>query len=221
MKTKAKNIIKKTFLYSTIFGKVCLLFTAFANYKIENSTEEFVTDKLEILPKTKVAVVLGTAPNLVNGYQNYYFTYRIEAATKLYQSGKVTHFILSGDHGKKNYNEPEAMKQALIKNGIRENVIYLDYAGFRTLDSMIRAKEIFGQNEFIVVSQEFHNERAVYIARQNGINAYGYNAKDVNKHAGLKTNIRELFARVKMFIDLAIDKQPHFLGEKYKLPSGK
>ena len=217
MKTKAKNIIKKTFLYSTIFGVICLLFTAFAYYKIENSTEEFVTDKLEILPKTKVAVVLGTAPNLVNGYQNYYFTYRIEAATKLYQSGKVTHFILSGDHGKKNYNEPEAMKQALIKNGIPENVIYLDYAGFRTLDSMIRAKEIFGQNEFIVVSQEFHNERAVYIARQNGINAYGYNAKDVNKNAGLKTNIREYFARAKVFIDSFFGVQPKFLGEKIEI----
>ncbi|WP_334126608.1 SanA/YdcF family protein [Empedobacter brevis] len=193
------------------------MFTFFANYKIEKSTENFVTDQLEHLPKTKVAVVLGTAPNLVNGYQNYYFTYRIEAAAKLYKSGKVTHFIVSGDHGRKNYNEPEAMKLALIKNGIPENVIYLDYAGFRTLDSMIRAKEIFGQKEFIVVSQEFHNQRAVYIARQNGINAYGYNAKDVNKHAGLKTNIREYFARAKVFIDSFLGVEPKFLGEKIEV----
>ena len=217
MKGKAKNIIKKIFLYGTIICVLSLLFTVFANSKIENSTEEFVTDKLEVLPKTKVAVVLGTAPNLVNGYQNYYFTYRIEAATKLYNSGKVTHFILSGDHGHKNYNEPEAMKQALIKNGVPENVIYLDYAGFRTLDSMIRAKEIFNQNEFIVVSQEFHNQRAVYIARQNGISAYGYNAKDVNKNAGLKTNIREYFARTKVFIDSFFGIQPKFLGEKIEI----
>jgi len=211
------QFLKKSFYTLLILGILSLLFTAFANYKIENSTEEFVTDKLEILPKTKVAVVLGTAPNLVSGYQNYYFTYRIEAATKLYQSGKVTHFILSGDHGRKNYNEPEAMKQALIKNGVPENVIYLDYAGFRTLDSMIRAKEIFGQNEFIVVSQGFHNQRAVYIARQNGINAYGYNARDVNKHAGLKTNIREYFARTKVFIDSFFGIQPKFLGEKIEI----
>ncbi|MDM1298137.1 YdcF family protein [Empedobacter falsenii] len=217
MKIKTKKFLKKSFYTLLIFGVLSLLFTAFANYKIENSTEEFVTDKLEILPKAKVAVVLGTAPNLVNGYQNYYFTYRIEAATKLYQSGKVTHFILSGDHGRKNYNEPEAMKQALIKNGVPENVIYLDYAGFRTLDSMIRAKEIFGQNEFIVVSQGFHNQRAVYIARQNGINAYGYNAKDVNKHARLKTNIREYFARTKVFIDSFFGIQPKFLGEKIEI----
>jgi len=217
MKIKTKKFLKKSFYTLLILGVLSLLFTAFANYKIENSTEEFVSDKLEILPKTKVAVVLGTAPNLVSGYQNYYFTYRIEAATKLYQSGKVTHFILSGDHGRKNYNEPEAMKQALIKNGIPENVIYLDYAGFRTLDSMIRAKEIFGQNEFIIVSQEFHNQRAVYIARQKGINAYGYNAKDVNKHAGLKTNIREYFARTKVFIDSFFGIQPKFLGKKIEI----
>lgn len=217
MKIKTKKFLKKSFYTLLILGVLSLLFTAFANYKIENSTEEFVTDKLEILPKTKVAVVLGTAPNLMSGYQNYYFTYRIEAATKLYQSGKVTHFILSGDHGRKNYNEPEAMKQALIKNGVPENVIYLDYAGFRTLDSMIRAKEIFSQNEFIVVSQEFHNQRAVYIARQNGINAYGYSAKDVNKHAGLKTNIREYFARTKVFIDSFFGVQPKFLGEKIEI----
>ena len=217
MKIKTKKFLKKSFYTLLILGIGSLLFTAFANYKIENSTEEFVTDKLEILPKTKVAVVLGTAPNLVSGYQNYYFTYRIEAATELYQSGKVTYFILSGDHGRKNYNEPEAMKQALIKNGVPENVIYLDYAGFRTLDSMIRAKEIFSQNEFIVVSQEFHNQRAVYIARQNGINAYGYSAKDVNKHAGLKTNIREYFARTKVFIDSFFGVQPKFLGEKIEI----
>ena len=217
MKIKTKKFLKKSFYTLLILGVLSLLFTAFANYKIENSTEEFVSDKLEILPKTKVAVVLGTAPNLVSGNQNYYLTNRIEAATKLYQSGKVTHFILSGDHGRKNYNEPEAMKQALIKNGIPENVIYLDYAGFRTLDSMIRANEIFGQNEFIVVSQEFHNQRAVYIARQNGINAYGYNAKDVNKHAGLKTNIREYFARTKVLIDSFFGIQPKFLGEKIEI----
>ncbi|MFV0182859.1 YdcF family protein [Empedobacter falsenii] len=209
-----KKIFKKMFIYGAIFCVFCLLFTAFSNYRIEKSTEEFVTNHTDKLPKIKVAVVLGTAPNLMNGYQNYYFTYRIEAATKLFQSGKVTHFILSGDHGQKDYNEPEAMKQALIKNGIPEHVIYLDYAGFRTLDSMIRAKEIFSQNEFIVVSQEFHNQRAVYIARQNGINAYGYNAKDVNKQAGLKTNIREYFARTKVFVDSFLGIQPKFLGEK-------
>lgn len=217
MKIKTKKNFKKLVIYSFLFALICLLFTTYANYKIEHSTEEYVTSDVQKLPKTKVAVVLGTAPNLVGGYQNYYFVYRIDAAAELYKSGKVTHFILSGDHGRKNYNEPEMMKLALIEKGVPANVIYLDYAGFRTLDSMIRAKEIFGQNEFIVVSQEFHNQRAVYIARQNGIKAYGYNAKDVNKQAGLKTNIREYFARAKVFIDDWFGVNPKFLGEKIKI----
>ena len=214
---KFKTIIKRIFIITCILGVLCVVFTVFANYRIENKTEEFVTSDLNKLPKTKVAVVLGTAPYLVNGYQNYYFTYRINASTELYKAGKISYFILSGDHGQKNYNEPEAMKQALIKNGIPSKVIFLDYAGFRTLDSMIRAKEIFGQTEFIVVSQEFHNERAVYIARQHNIKAFGYNAKDVNKHAGLKTNIREYFARVKVFIDHLLGVEPKFLGKKIEI----
>ncbi len=217
MNPKVKKNLKRLFYSILLFFIASILFTVFANYKIEKVSDQYVFSDVNKLPKTKVGVVLGTAPNLVGGYQNYYFTYRINAATELYKAGKVTHFILSGDHGRKDYNEPEAMKLALVKNGVPENVIYLDYAGFRTLDSMIRAKEIFGQSEFIVVSQEFHNQRAVYIARQNDIKAYGYNAKDVNKHAGLKTNIREYFARTKVFIDSFFGIEPKFLGKKIEI----
>ncbi|WP_072931361.1 SanA/YdcF family protein [Chishuiella changwenlii] len=212
-----KKTLRKMVLFLLLFITVVTLFSVYANYKIEKSTQSFVTDKIEKLPNTKVAVVLGTSPNLKNGFQNYYFTYRIQAAAELYKSGKVSHFILSGDHGKKNYNEPEAMKLALVKNGIPANVIYLDYAGFRTLDSMIRAKEIFGQSKFIVVSQKFHNQRAIYIAKQNGIEVFGYNAKDVNKQMGFKTNVREYFARTKVFIDNWFSVKPKFLGEKIKI----
>lgn len=208
---------KKVILFSLIFIAIVALFSIYANYKIENTTKDLVSNNVTKVPKAKVAVVLGTAPNLSNGYQNFYFTYRIQAATELYKSGKVSHFILSGDHGQKNYNEPEAMKLALVKNGIPEHVIYLDYAGFRTLDSMIRAKEIFGQSKFIVVSQKFHNQRAIYIAKQNGIDVFGYNAKDVNKKAGLKTKVREYFARTKVFIDNWFSVKPKFLGEKIEV----
>ena len=113
------------------------------------------------------------------------------------------------------------MKKALMQKGVPEKSIYLDYAGFRTLDSVVRAKEVFGQTRLTIISQRFHNERAIYLAEKNGNTDIGFNARDVDVYAGLRTNIRELFARVKMFIDLAIDKQPHFLREKYKLPSGK
>ena len=145
----------------------------------------------------------------------------IDAAVELYKAGKINYILISGDNRKEEYNEPEEMKKALMQKGVPEKSIYLDYAGFRTLDSVVRAKEVFGQTRLTIISQRFHNERAIYLAEKNGITAIGFNARDVDVYAGLKTNIRELFARVKMFIDLAIDKQPHFLGEKYKLPSGK
>ena len=214
---KLKKILFKAFKIGIILSIIIILLSYFANQKINSSTIDYVSDNIENIPNTKVAVVLGTSPKLMNGLNNYYFTYRIDAAEKLYKAGKVNYFIVSGDHGRKEYNEPEAMKLALINKGIPENKIYLDYAGFRTLDSMIRAKEIFGQNEFIVVSQKFHNQRAVFIARQNGINAYGFNATDVNIRGGLKTRIREYFARTKVFIDDIFGIQPKFLGEKIEI----
>lgn len=168
-------------------------------------------------PANDVGLLLGTSPKLKNGDSNLYFEYRITAATELYKAGKIKYILISGDNSKEKYNEPAAMKRALMRNGVPEKAIYLDYAGFRTLDSVVRAKEIFGQNRFTIISQGFHNERALYLAEENGINAIGYNAKDVWAYSGIKTKFRELFARVKMFIDLAVDKKPHFLGEKVQI----
>ena len=212
-----KNVLKNILKFGVVCFVLCLAILWFSNYRINSSTSDLVFDDLENLPSTKVALVLGTSPKLANGYDNYYFLYRIEAADRLYKSGKVTHLIVSGDHGRKDYNEPDYMKQVLVERGIPADKIYVDYAGFRTLDSMIRAKEIFSQDSFIVVSQKFHNQRAVFIARQNGINAFGYNATDVNIRGGLKTRIREYFARTKVFIDDIFGVEPKFLGEKIEI----
>jgi SanA protein len=149
-----------------------------------------------------------------SGTKNYFFYNRIKAAETLFKSGKVQFVIISGDNSLSYYNEPEDMKKELMKAGVPDSCIFLDYAGFRTFDSMIRAKEVFGQTKFIVVSQEFHNERAIFIARKYGIEAYGYNAEDVSAASGFKTKVRELFARVKVFIDVYSNKQPKFLGDK-------
>ncbi len=149
-----------------------------------------------------------------DGSKNYFFYNRTKAASTLFKSGKIQFVIISGDNSLSYYNEPADMKKELINAGVPDSVIFLDYAGFRTFDSMIRAKEVFGQTKFIVVSQQFHNERAIFIARKYGIEAYGYNAEDVNAYSGFKTKIRELFARVKVFIDVYTNKQPKFLGEK-------
>lgn len=166
------------------------------------------------MPKVKVGIVPGTIRYLASGNPNLYFSYRIDAAVKLYQSGKISHLLISGDNGREGYNEPLDMKNALMEQGIPENAITLDYAGFDTYDSMIRAQEVFGQDRYIVISQEFQNERAVYIARRFGIEAYGFNAKDVKNYGGLRTKVRETLARVKAFVEVQLGVQPTYLGEK-------
>jgi SanA protein len=210
--------LKKLILIALIFFGICILFIWWANLKIENETKEFVTFDVTKLPSYKTAVVLGTNKNLANGNPNLYFSYRIKAAAELFKSGKIQNIIVSGDNSVKGYNEPEQMKNELIAEGIPAEKIYEDFAGFRTLDSVVRAKEIFGQNEIIFVSQKFHNERAVYLAQKKGIKAYGFNAKDVNKYFGFKTNAREKLARAKVFWDFLFGVDPKFGGEKILIP---
>lgn len=105
-----------------------------------------------------------------------------------------------------------------MQQGVPQDKIYLDFAGFRTLDSVLRSKEIFGQQKLIIISQKFHNERAVFLARKNNIEAYGYNAENVNKYAGLKTNLREYFAKAKVYWDLLFGVEPKFGGDKVVIP---
>ena len=211
------KLFKKIILW--VLGGLLLgaLVCFWSNFEIESKTQNFVTDDIEKLPSQKVGVLLGTSKTLPSGYKNYYFYYRIDAAEKLYKSGKIEYIIVSGDNSRKDYNEPEDMKNELINRGIPADKIYEDFAGFRTLDSVVRAKEIFGQNSYIIISQKFHNERAVYLAQKNGIQAFGFNAKDVNKYAGIKTKIREYLARTKVFVDFFIGKEPKFGGEKIEI----
>ena len=162
------------------------------------------------MPTHKVGLLLGTNPYLKNGSPNKYFTYRIEAAVALYEAGKIQYILVSGDNHKLGYNEPEEMKQALISKGVPEDRIVLDYAGFRTLDSVVRAKEVFGNEQFIIISQQFHNERALFLALHNDIKAVGFNAQDVTAYYGFKTRLREYLARTKLFLDLQWGVKPKF-----------
>jgi len=213
-----KKLFKKLFYTILILSVLSLFFILWANYRIESTTKDFVISDISKLPDEKIGLLLGTSKTLSNGYPNLYFKYRIDATAELYKSGKIQNIIVSGDNSVKGYNEPEDMKLELIKAGIPENKIYEDFAGFRTLDSVVRAKEIFGQNSYIIISQEFHNERAVFLARENGIEAYGYNAKNVSKYYGIKTNLREYLTRAKVFVDFLTGKEPKFGGEKIVIP---
>lgn len=184
------------------------------NKIIKDKTKDKIYSDTSKIKKNKVGLVLGTSKTLKDGRINLYFKYRIDAAVSLYKSNKISFILISGDNGNKAYDEPTDFKNELIKHGIPANKIFLDYAGFRTLDSVIRAKEIFGQNSITIISQRFHNERAIYIAEKNGISAVGYNAKDIKGKAGLKVKIREYFARTKVFFDILFGIEPKFLGDK-------
>lgn len=184
------------------------------NVIIDEYSAPFVYTAPDALPTQNVGLVLGTSSRLANGRRNLYFIYRMNAAAGLYHKGKIAYVIVSGDNATKYYNEPKIMCDALLDLGVPRERIYLDYAGFRTLDSIIRCRDIFGQTTFTVISQDFHIRRAIFIARKRGIHAIGYAAQDVSSLAGARTRVREVLSRVKAFIDLyLLKKQPKFGGE--------
>src|SRR5690606_36600778 len=191
-----------------VLGFILLVTSLIADGLIKSFSKDKMYTEVNDVPKNNVGVVLGTSKYLQNGQSNHYYQFRIDATAELYHSGKVEFILVSGDNAHPSFNEPQTFKNDLVKTGIPEEKIYLDYAGFRTLDSMVRAKEVFGQESVTVISQKFHNERAIYLAEKRGLNAIGFNAKDVNLRSGVKVQLREYFARVKMFSDLIFSKQP-------------
>ena len=157
---------------------------------------------------------MGCSKYIRGGNLNVYFSHRIQAAVELYNAGKVQYLIVSGDNGTMEYNEPNTMKNSLVEHGIPADRIVCDYAGFRTLDTVVRAKKVFLEDSFTVISQRSHNQRAVFLARRHGINAIAYNAGRVTVRRGFKTKVREVLARVKAVLDVyVLNKQPKFLGE--------
>lgn len=206
---------KKTLSILAITSIVFLVFVInYSDNLVKVQSEKYLFESVSEIPKNKVGLLLGTGKFLSNGNLNKYYTYRIDATIKLFENGKIEYILVSGDNSRKDYDEPSTMKNDLINAGIPSSKIFLDYAGFRTLDSVIRSNEVFGQKEITIISQKFHNERAVFISRKKGIAAFGFNAKDVDKLYGFKTQLREKLARVKVLIDLVIDKKPKLLGKK-------
>jgi len=187
------------------------------NAIIENNAKHKNFTSVNTIPKNKVGLILGTGKHTRNGRINLYYKYRVEAAVKLYNAGKITHILISGDNGRKDYDEPSDFKNDLIQKGIPANKIYLDYAGFRTLDSVIRAKEIFNLTSITIVSQQFHNERAIYLAEKHNIKAIGFNAKTIKGKYGYKTRGREYLARTKACLDILFNTKSKFLGPKVNI----
>jgi SanA protein len=197
---------------------VAVLLICCANYWVIKSTEAKVFTDINSLNGRSVALVLGTSNKLRNGSVNPYFENRIKAAAELYREGKVIHFILSGDNRSKYYNEPLRMKKALVLLGVPDSAITLDNAGLRTLDSIVRTKEIFGQDKITIITQPFYSYRALFISNFYKIDAVALVTQDATSEAPFKVYLREYFARTKAILDLYIlNTAPRHLGEKEPL----
>jgi len=188
-------------------------------WRIAGSVAPFVSGSAADLPSTQVALVLGCSRQLGDGRRNLFFDRRIAAAAELFRTGKVQYLLVSGDNSQVGYDEPTDMLGALVAAGVPAARIVRDYAGFRTLDSVVRAKQVFGLREMIIVSQHFHNERAVYLARAHGIRAWGYDARAVGAAEGLRVRLREIVSRLAAVLDVKLlHSTPRFAGPPEPMP---
>jgi SanA protein len=200
---------------------LCGLSVIVARIVVARASEDRLYSDVSLIPYRRVGLVLGCPKKLYGGWPNPFFENRMAAAAALYHNKKVDYLVVSGDNHIQGYDEPTDMKKALIEKGVPADRIYLDYAGFRTLDSVVRAKEIFGQNTVTIVSQGFHNQRAIFLAQHHGIDAIGFDAADVRPQYAFKTLLREQFAKVKALLDVYVfHKKPHFLGLKIAIGDG-
>jgi SanA protein len=205
-----KKIVLLIILLSSIY---------YTNDFIEIDASSRLYSSIKKIPSKKAVLLLGTAKYIKKGRKNYFYTYRIRAVVALWKAHKVRAVLVSGDNSSKYYDEPTTMAKDLIKAGIPKRYITLDYAGFRTLDSIVRAEKIFGLKDYIIVSQKFHLERALYIAKAKGQKVIGFIAKDIpNTLSAKRMKYREYLARTKAFLDLyVLDTQPKFGGKRVKV----
>ena len=209
---------KKLFKWASIFVVLLGIIIIICNFWVIKSTRAQIFDDVTKIEPRTVGLVLGTNKKNRYGKPNMFFNYRIDAAVALYKAGKIKHIIVSGDNSKTEYDESTDMHDALVEAGVPDSCITLDFAGFRTLDSVVRCLKVFGQKEVIIISQDFHNQRALFIANYYKMNALAFSTKDVPTRYSIKTTVREYFAKCKAVLDLyVLHKEPHFLGEEIKI----
>ncbi|NNC23453.1 DUF218 domain-containing protein [Salinisphaera sp. USBA-960] len=197
---------------TTLAGLILLVPLAL-NAWVVGASDSSVFNRGHALSADRVALVLGTSPYLRDGQHNVFFTQRIVAAARLYQQGVVAHLLVSGANPSTRYNEPRRMYQQLIALGVPPHAITLDFAGFRTLDSVVRARRIFGVNQAIIVTQRFHAYRAVFLASRNGVDAMAFVASNRRTRLPFEVAVREYFARVQSVLDVYVfHTDPRYLG---------
>lgn len=212
-----KKTTWKRILIFVVIGLLVSAVVAFAvNTVVIMSGSAFISHDLEKIPVADAALILG-AKVYEDGRLSHMMQDRADSAVELYESGKVKKLIMSGDHGTTKYDEVNTVKDYLLEKGVREEDLFLDHAGFDTYDSLYRARDIFDAKSIIVVTQKFHQPRAVFIGRSLGIDVHGYIA-DKREYQGILWNeFREIFSRTKAGIDIVIGAKPKFLGEKIPL----
>lgn len=205
--------------YLLIVGLLCfVIFMLLALFRISSYAFDSY-DSLNDLPHNEVGLLLGTSSYTADGTKNPFFVNRINAAVLLYKKGKIDYILVSGDNRHLSYNEPRQMMNALLREGIPRDRIVADFAGFSTIDSVVRASKVFMLKDVTIISQSFHNERALFIAAHEGMNAIGFNALDPSpKLAHFGVYFREIFARIKCVLDVYfLDTQPIFLGDPIQI----
>ena len=211
-RTKKRKIIRRLLLVFACAAFLGILALFAADRYVEYFADGRVYGDVEAVPSREYGLVPGTS-RLVHGkYLNTYFFNRIRAAVELYRAGKIRKIIVSGDNSRTDYNETGDMERELIAEGVAPEDVLSDFAGFRTLDSVVRARNLFGANEITVISQRFHCERAIYLAARNGIDAVGFEADEVAPRSiRLKLAVREALARVMAVLDAEVlNTKPHF-----------
>lgn len=207
--------MKKIIAYSL---SSLLAFVVVSNIWIVLSSKSRIYDSLEEVPETKTGLILGTSKRIASGQPNEFFANRMDAAAELYHKGKIEKFVISGHKASVYYDEPRDMMQALQERGVPGNRMTLDTAGLRTLDSVIRCRQIYGQKEVIIVTQRFHAYRTLFIADQHDLAATVYAAKNPNRRF-VQVMLRELVARPLAVLDLYIwNTQPELLGDPVFIP---
>ena len=211
-----KKFLKILFITGFVVGCLCFLFALGINIYMISFSKDYIFTNIEEVPSAQATMILGAGVS-TSGTISFVARDRVEAALDLYHRGKAKKVIISGDHGRKNYDEVNSMKNYIkLMHHIDDQDIFLDHAGFSTYESMYRARDVFLMDDVIVVSQEFHLPRAIYIARKLGLNAVGYVAPEISpfsKKTHISWNIREFLARVKSFFLVAFNAKPTYLGE--------
>lgn len=196
-----------------------VLFLVLTNVWVLLSGNSARCDSFDAVPPRDVAVVLGTSPQLKGGWANPFFESRMDATARLYKADKVRHLLVSGDNRTKDYDEPTAMRDALVKRGVPAEAVSMDFAGLRTLDTVERARVIFGLTEAVIVTDDFHLARSLFLAKAKGLDAVGVHGVPVPWKWSKKTRCREIVSRAMAWLDVyVLGTKPRHYGPREHLP---